>query len=283
MTPATQAAVDVASQLGIDGREPVLLQETNNTVVWLRPEPVVAKVATRPDAMAGVRLEHAIASELVGLGAEIAAPVPGTSPSTHRSTGYVVTLWEHLTTVPGTEPSGAELAASLQGFHRALARTHVELPSFRVSLSRAREALDDDARMAALPDNERRFLRSVNADGMAKLDRHHIEPHRLHGEPHEGNRLATAAGLRWIDFESCCVGPLEWDLAFLPPDALTAFPEVDLELFALLRLLNSARVATWCLAQARFPEMRRHGEVHLALVHGWADEPHGPTTHLSGR
>jgi hypothetical protein len=29
-------------------------------VVWLRPEVVVAKVATRPDAMNGLWLEHAI-------------------------------------------------------------------------------------------------------------------------------------------------------------------------------------------------------------------------------
>jgi hypothetical protein len=30
--------------------------------------------------------------------------------------------------------------------------------------------------------------------------------------------------------------------------------------------LNSARVATWCAVQARFPEMRRHGAHHLNIV-----------------
>jgi hypothetical protein len=33
-----------------------------------------------------------------------------------------------------------------------------------------------------------------------------------------------------------------------------------------LETLNSARVATWCWVQARFPEMRVHGEHHLAVV-----------------
>jgi hypothetical protein len=54
------------------------------------------------------------------------------------------------------------------------------------------------------------------------------------------------------------------DLAFLPDGARAAFTDVDLELLALLKVLNSARVATWCWVEAHFPEMRAHGEHHLA-------------------
>jgi hypothetical protein len=73
MTPAASAAVQVAIDVGLDVREPVLLHETNNPVLWLQPEVVVAKVASRLDAMRDLRLEWSIAVELASVGAEIAA------------------------------------------------------------------------------------------------------------------------------------------------------------------------------------------------------------------
>jgi hypothetical protein len=76
----------------------------------------------------------------------------------------------------------------------------------------------------------------------------------------------TRSGIRWIDFESVCRGPLEWDLAFMSDDARASFDGVDEDLLDLLSLLNRARVATWCGIQARFPEMRWHGEHHLAAL-----------------
>lgn len=91
-------------------------------------------------------------------------------------------------------------------------------------------------------------------------------PSGLYTGPHQGNYVVTTSGLRWIDFEGACAGPLEWDLAFLPDDGAAMFHDVDGELLGLLRTLNSVRVSTWCWAQARFPEMRKHGEHHLAMV-----------------
>ncbi|MFA5884824.1 MAG: phosphotransferase [Acidimicrobiia bacterium] len=262
------AAVQVAEAFGLPPTDPELLHETNNTVVWLRPEAVVAKVATRPDAMNDIRLEHAIAVELVAVGGEIAGPLAGTVPITHEETGFVVTLWERLDGMDRAEIAPDDLLRSLGRLHAALAETSHELPSYRVALTRARTALDDDLLMAAMAPADRAFVRDVYDDGLSALAQTAPNERRLHGEPHEGNRLVTAAGLRWIDLESCCIGPLEWDLAFQPRDVDTHLVDIDHELVALLRRLNSARVATWCLAQARFAEMRRYGELHLALLRG---------------
>ena len=88
----------------------------------------------------------------------------------------------------------------------------------------------------------------------------------IHGEAHDGNLLVTPEGLRWIDLENVAIGPLEWDLAFLPERAAGVFPEADLELLDLLRTLNSARVATWCFARWEFEEMRWHARHHLERV-----------------
>lgn len=63
-------------------------------------------------------------------------------------------------------------------------------------------------------------------------------------------------------------------LAFLPADARDAFANVDSDLLGLLQIRNSARVATWCSVQYRFPEMRWHAEFHLEVVRKWSRERH---------
>lgn len=271
MTSAISAAVEVGRRHGVNAADPKVVQETNNTVVWLRPEPVIAKVATRTEARGDLRLEHAVAVELAAVGADIAVPLPEASPSAHNETGFVVTLWRRIEGARGVALSADELAASLRRLHGALRETKTKLPSFPAALVRAREALHNDGFTAALAPSDRTFLRVTIDDGLGLLDGLTFEERRLHGEPHDANRLVTATGLRWIDFESCCTGPVEWDLAFQPPEVIEHFPDIDPELLILLRRLNSARVATWCWGRARFPEMRRHAEMHLASLHRQTD------------
>jgi hypothetical protein len=274
MTSAVQAAIDVAGKFGIMSTDPVLLQETNNTVVWLRPEPVVAKVAVRAHSQDEVRLEYAVASELEALGAETARPMPGTRPISHWSTRFTVTLWERLEGSDRVPVPPEVLAQSLRRLHKGLERTEVDLPSFRSMLVRASGALEDDLFMADVPHTDRELLRAWYERGFAALERARFEDRRLHGEPHDGNRIVTSGGLRWIDFESCCIGPLEWDLAFQPDEVVRLFSQADLGLLALLRKLNSARVATWC-SGSRHPEMKEHGELHLALLRDPSVDPWG--------
>ncbi len=189
---ATAAAVRVARAAGLQPHDPVVLHQTNNTVVWLRPEAVVAKVATRPNARPGLRTEWGIASELVRFGADVAAPLSGVAPTIDEPTGFVVTLWDHVVGEQYVEIAPATVAQSLRRLHAALAR---------------------------------------------------------------------------LDLESCCTGPVEWDLAIPAEGFEVAFPGVDADLLGLLRTMNSARVATWCWGDPRIPEIRQLGELHLRLLH----------------
>lgn len=85
----------------------------------------------------------------------------------------------------------------------------------------------------------------------------------------------TAKGLRWLDFESACTGPVEWDLLFMP-FPLVSEVDIDHRLLDVLARLYRARVAIFCWRRAEHEEMRRHGEHHLELLRS----PGGPLAWL---
>jgi Ser/Thr protein kinase RdoA (MazF antagonist) len=268
--PAVLAATEVGRSFGVLCTEPVVLHETNNTVVWLSPAPVIAKVTTRRDSANALVKEYDVATALAARGAPVAQPLPGSRPAAHASTGFTVTLWRRLEAEPGAEPSGSAVGHSLRAIHEALVLCELELPDFRVAVSGARGTLFDDDLMAALGRSDLAFLRQAYDSLFARIEHQTFVMQPLHGEPHDGNRILTAAGLRWLDFENACRGPLEWDLTFVSADVRAAFPDADTDLLDLLSTLTSALVATWCWVQARFPEMRRQGEHHLEQVRaGW--------------
>jgi aminoglycoside phosphotransferase (APT) family kinase protein len=261
-----RAAIELATELGLHVDDPVLVQETNNTVVWLRPHAVIAKVGTHADSADRLILEHKVASALTAIGAPVVPPLANVQPSRDPDTGFMVTLWSRQDHDANVAIEANDVGRSLLQVHAGLAQSDVSLPSFRDGLRRAQGALWDDSRIAALATDDRVFLRTAFADLLIRLDGHAFPEQGLHGDPASGNYLMTPSGLRWIDFESACRGPLEWDLAFLSDDARAAFTDVDAQLLELLITLKSAFIATWCWVQARFPEMRNHGQRHLDLV-----------------
>jgi Ser/Thr protein kinase RdoA (MazF antagonist) len=269
-------AVDAARRVGARFRytseEPVLIQETNNSVVWLRPHAVIAKVGKWTDSEVALIKEHAVASALTAVGAPVASPIAAIGPTHDRATGFIVTLWERLETANGLRATPEEIAGSLRELHAGLARYGGDLPAFEAALDLAEAALWDDHVMQALPADDRTLLRRAFERRRAEVRTRGYREQPIHGEPHEGNLLLTERGLRWIDLEETSVGPLEWDLAFLPDQVSGLFPEADAELLAILRTLNSAVVATWCFARSEFADMRRHGEHHLKRVRDASDD-----------
>jgi hypothetical protein len=265
-TEGVTAARAVGASAGFASEDPLVLQQTNNVVVWLRPHPVVAKVGRWPHSAEVLAREVVVAQHLAAVGAPSAAPI-GPIRS-HGPRDLPVSLWNRLEGIDDRRATDCDLAAALAALHAGLDVLDQVLPSFLWAIDLAHAAVSDDERMQALDADRLAALRE-RFDHWARAARQIDDlagARALHGEPHQGNVILTSDGPRFLDFEAACTGPLEWDLASMPPGVAAASDGVDHDRLGLLRLLNSARVATWGWAHASDPIMRAHGEHHLAVA-----------------
>ena len=268
---ALEAAVSVADALGVGAERPTILADSNNTIVWLAPAPIVAKVGTshfRDAELESLARELAVAAHLTGLGAPVVAPARGLPAGPHRWRDLTLTLWQYAEPIGEVAPEPAETAAVMSAVHEALAGFPGSLPRFDLELADARRLLRPE-RSPTLLDFDRHFLLSVVGEVEETLGGRVTELRALHGSPHAGNWLRTRKGLLLLDFETACCGPLEWDLAALDDAAVQLFAEVDFELVALLRRMRSVCVAAKCWVEPnRAPEVGEAARVHLKLLRG---------------
>jgi thiamine kinase-like enzyme len=94
----------------------------------------------------------------------------------------------------------------------------------------------------------------------------------LHGEPHPGNLLRTKDGLLFVDLETCCRGPVEFDIAHAPVEVAAYYADVDPALLDECRALMLAMVAAWRWDRGdQFPDGRRMGTDLLSQLRAALD------------
>jgi hypothetical protein len=263
--------VAFARALGVDVREAVPLRSTNNVVVRLGPAPVVAKigVSRRPQ----LRLELAVAVELTGLGAPVAAPASGIPSIVHSCGGTDVTFWTFHAQDPRVELDAARVASGLNALHSVLARLsaglRAQLPSYAQELVFVRELLEDPTALPALADDGRRVLATTfewierELRVLAPVASHVV----IHGSPHSYNVLNVNGEALFIDFETTCTGPREWDVAHVEEAAELAYGmSVDSKLLRLCRAMGNVKTAVFCWAEPDRGDQREHAELHLEHV-----------------
>ncbi len=257
--PAVEAAIAAGVAAGFPVGEPVILQDTNNVVVWLRPHPVIAKVGVRQHVRDSLRREVEVCQYLHAAGAPVGEPIAWYDDEPHP-----VSLWSRLeATRPACSPR--DHADALRAVHGPLRRYSAPLPSYWAATESAKDMLFDDERMHAIKHADAALLRDAYrrfADQILAFDPP-LQP--LHSEPHTGNIIATADRAVLIDFEAVSVGPIEWDIACCPAAVAAEFPNIDHDLVRAARLLNAVRVATWCGASPH-PAMRPYGVEQLEVV-----------------
>jgi hypothetical protein len=267
---AIESSIRVARRFGLEVREARLLRSTNNTVAWLRPYPVVAKIgAGRQRAF---EIELAMATELSVLGAPVGSPAPELPAAVHAQDGFEITFWRYYPQPPETEIAAPQLAAALQNLHAACGRISdelkVRLPAYDEELKSVAAVLSDRARMAALPEQDRRLLRALLDRLWLRLQQQSPPAaHRvIHGSPHPYNVLLVDGEPLFIDFETACVGPVEWDLAHTSPATVMHYPGVNTESLELCRNVVRLKTAAWCWADVNRGDLRYHAEAHLAYL-----------------
>lgn len=237
------AAMAVAASLDLAVDDGIVLQDSNKLTVRLLPCDVLARVA--PAAHQVSQFEVELAQRLAETGCPVAVLEPRVAPRPYERDGFVVTLWTYYEPAPPREVSPAGYASALGRLHAGLRKVGIPAPHFTDRVAEAQRLVASRERTPALADADRELLggtlrslrRSIAGRGAAEQ--------LLHGEPHPGNVLTTKNGLLFIDLETCCRGPVEFDLAHAPEEVCEHYPDVSQDLLRECRILVLAMITTW--------------------------------------
>ncbi len=263
---AVDAAKSSASELGLEVDDAVVLQDSNRITVRLLPCDVLARVA--PMAyQASAEFEVEVARRLAEAGCPVAALEPRAEPRVYVRDGFVINMWTYYEPVSPRDAAPAEYARALEGLHAGMREIELPAPHFTDRIAEAQRLVDNRTETPDLGEADRKLLRDTLRASRWAIGQRGAAEQLLHGEPHPGNVLSTKDGLLFIDFETCCRGPVEFDLAYVPEEVNERYPGADLELLRECRVLMLAMVAAWRWDRDdQFPNGRRMGIELLSQI-----------------
>ncbi|RKN43755.1 phosphotransferase enzyme family protein [Streptomyces hoynatensis] len=264
ITRAIAAATSVAASLGLPAEHATVLHNSNKLALRLTPCDVFARVAPVGQEVAEFEVE--LAQRLAEAGCPVCPLEPRVDPRVYTREGFAVTLWTYYEPVP-PPLAPADYAKTLERLHAGMRRVEMASPRFTDRIADAEKIVADPHLSPELADSDRAFLGGSLTSLRRAIEERGAAEQLLHGEPHPGNVLATADGPLVIDLETCCRGPVEFDLAHVPEAVCAHYPNVDRGLLDECRHLVLAMVAAWRWERGdQFPHGRRFGEELLRLL-----------------
>jgi hypothetical protein len=240
---AVAAAMSIASSLDLTADDAIVIHNSNKLTLRVLPCDVLARVA--PIAHQDAQFEIELAQRLTESGCPVAALEARVEPRVYERDGFVVTLWTYYEPVTPGEVSPANYAHALERLHAGMRKIDLPTPHFTDRVDSAQQLVANHDRTPELADADRELL----GDTLRNLRRVIGErggEQLLHGEPHPGNMLTTKNGLLFIDLETCCRGPVEFDLAHAPEEVSEHYyPGLDHDLLRKCRILVLAMITTW--------------------------------------
>jgi hypothetical protein len=259
------AATSAASALGLTVDRAAILHASNRLALRLLPSDVVARVALAEHGAA--QLEVDLALQLTGTDSPVGALDPRVPPGVYERDGFQITLWSYYAPQPSRELSPARYAEALARLHLGMQQLDVATPHFTDRVREAEQLVGNPDLTPALDETDRILLTSTFRTVTRAIGERRGAEQLLHGEPHPGNVLNTQDGPLFIDLETCCRGPVEFDLAHVPEEVSALYPDVDQELLRECRILVLAMVAAWRLDPGdRLPSGRRAAQELLAAL-----------------
>jgi Ser/Thr protein kinase RdoA (MazF antagonist) len=235
--------MSTAASLDLAADDAIVLHDSNKLTLRLLPCDVLARVA--PVAHQVAQFEIELAQRLAESGSPVAALDPRVEPRVHQCDGYVVTLWTYYEPATPQEVPPADYADGLKRLHAGMRTLDVPTPHFTDRVERAQQLVASRDRTPALADADRVLLANTLRSLRRAIDERGGAEQLLHGEPHPGNLLTTKNGLLFIDLETCCRGPVEFDLAHAPEEVGEHYPGVNQGLLRECRILVLAIITTW--------------------------------------
>ena len=276
---AVGAAKSTASALGLRTDDAVVLNNSNRLMVHLMPCGVVVRIA--PMAYhASAEFEVEIARRLVETGSPVVALDPRVEPRVYVRDGFAMNMWTYCEPAPPQEIAPAEYAHALERLHAGMRRIDVTTPHFTDRVEEAQQLVGSRDHTPELADADRELLGDALRSLRRAIEGRGATEQLLHGEPHPGNLLRTRNGLLFIDLETCCRGPVEFDIAHAPDEVGERYPGPDQELLRECRVLMLAMVAAWRWDRNdQYPDGRRMGTELLGQIRaalgrfGWDATP----------
>jgi hypothetical protein len=262
---AVAAAMSTASSLDLTVDDAIVLHDSNKLTLRLLPCDVLARVA--PGAHQVAQFEIELAQRLAESDSPVAALDPRVEPRVYERDGFVVTLWTYYEPVTSREISPADYAYALERLHASMRKLDVSAPHFTNRVDSAQQLVGSRDHTPALADADRELLGDTLRGLRRGIGERGGVEQLLHGEPHPGNVLTTKSGLLFIDLETCCRGPVEFDLAHAPEEVSEHYPRVDRDLLRECRILVLAMITTWRWDQGdQLPNGRELGTEWLGQI-----------------
>ena len=209
------ACTAVAAACGLRVDDAVVLNDSNRLAVRLRPCGVLARVAPRPRQNVA-EFEVEVARRLAETGAPLAMLDPRVEPRVYEHDDFAVTLWTYYEPVPPHDLAPDEYAGALERLHAGMRQADLAggwSPHFMDRVDEAQRLVDDPTNNPEIAGADRELLgTTLRMMRRAVVDRGAPEQLR-HGAPPPGTVLRTRGGLGFVALETCCRGPIEFDIA----------------------------------------------------------------------
>ena len=267
---AMAAAMAIASSLDLAVDDAIVLHDSNKLTLRLLPCDVLARVA--PVAQQVAQFEVELAQRLAESGCPAATLERRVVPRVYARDGFVVTLWTYYEPVTPRQVSPGDYASALQRLHAGMRELDVPAPHFVNRVEQAQHLVASREHTPALADADRELLDDTLRSLRRVIGERGGAEQLLHGEPHPGNVLTTKDGLLFIDLETCCRGPVEFDLAHAPEEVSQHYPGVNQDLLRECRTLVLAMITTWRWDRGdQLPNGRQLGTEWLSQIRAALD------------
>jgi Phosphotransferase enzyme family len=262
---AIETSMAIVQGLDLTAEAAIVLHDSNKLTLRLMPCDIVARVAHIGCEVAALEVE--LAQRLAEVGAPAGTLDPRVEACVYERDGFAMTLWSYQE--PTTrETSPADYVDGLQRLHAGMRKLQVSTPHYTDRVATAEQVVTNRDLSPDLADADRALL----TDTLRRLPRvildHGATEQLLHGEPHPGNVLSSATGPVFIDLETCCRGPVEFDLAHVPEAVSDRYTPVNRALLRDCRHLVLAMVAAWRWElDDQFPNGKQAGQELLRVMH----------------